>query len=283
MVERRNCTIQCGNAVIGIDQVVRIAKLADKAILDVYNAEDSTWNVIQKEDELGPLTRADTEANEIIVAELNKLSPSIPIVSEEGDAIPWERRRIFEYFWSVDPLDGTKEFIKRNGQFTVNIGLCHKDTPIAGVVTVPVQGTCYYAVQGNGAYKETVDETGRKVIQCIKAASFEESHPGLTIVGNSSINTEQGMAFIKKYKDPIVKRMGSSLKMLMLAEGSAHVYPRFWPTCEWDTAAAHAILAEAGGCVLQTGGGAPANEGQQLVYNKENLLNPFFVAYAAKK
>jgi len=194
------------------------------------------------------------------------------------------------YSWCVDPLDGTKEFLKRNGQFTVNIALFEGDTPVLGVVQVPVSGKVYWAARGQGAWMQ--EGPGEPTKQ-IKAAQFDPSAPGLTIVGSASHSSAETTEFVSQFKDPVFKQLGSSLKLLMVAEGVAHVYPRLAPTCEWDTGAAHVIVTEAGGSVIQAGrcdnkGNAIEDWKAALAkdlpvkYNKEDPLNPFFVVYGAR-
>jgi 3'(2'),5'-bisphosphate nucleotidase len=190
----------------------------------------------------------------------------------------------------VDPLDGTKEFLKRNGQFTVNIALLEGGTPVLGVVQVPATGKVYWAAKGQGAWAQ--DGPGAPPRQ-IHAAAFSPSAPGLTIVGSASHSSPETAAFVADYDSPAFTALGSSLKLLMVAEGEAHVYPRLAPTCEWDTAAAHVVVTEAGGEVLQAGRcdnkgvalddwRAALAEARSVVYNKEDPLNPFFVVYGAR-
>jgi 3'(2'),5'-bisphosphate nucleotidase len=197
----------------------------------------------------------------------------------------------YKYFWCVDPLDGTKEFIKRNGQFTVNIALIEGDTPIMGVVQIPVSGKVYYAAKGQGAF---VKEGRSSNPQQIRAASFSMDDPGLTLVGSATHSTAATEEFVAQFQNPKFQQLGSSLKLLMVAEGVAHIYPRLAPTCEWDTAAAHAVVSEAGGSVIQAGKcdnkGVASEDwrealarGDSVKYNKEKPLNPFFVVYGDRK
>lgn len=197
----------------------------------------------------------------------------------------------YQYCWVVDPLDGTKEFLKRNGQFTVNIALLQGDTPVLGVVQIPVTGKVYWAAKGQGSFVQ--DGPGEPTRQ-IHAQPFDASASGLTIVGSASHNTAETTEFVSQYKDPKFVQLGSSLKLLMVAEGTAQVYPRLAPTCEWDTAAAHVIVTEAGGSVIQAGRcdnkGAALEDWKEVVpkdvpvkYNKEDPLNPFFVVYGKRE
>ncbi|MCB0611790.1 MAG: 3'(2'),5'-bisphosphate nucleotidase CysQ [Lewinellaceae bacterium] len=246
-------------------EVIQIARQAGSAIMAIYGRDD--FGVELKKDE-SPLTLADKAANDIICAALEKLPVQYPIVSEENKAIPYEERRSFEYNWLVDPLDGTKEFIKRNGEFTVNIALIHNGAPVLGVVYVPCFNETYWAVKGNGAYWESNGET-----QAIRAATFGLSDPGLHVVCSRSHLNDETQAFINQLQSPELVAKGSSLKFLIVARGEAHVYPRLGPTMEWDTAAAQAVLEGAGGKVIDEETKEP------LRYNKENLRNPYFIAY----
>lgn len=218
------------------------------------------------------------------------VAPHVPIVSEENKQVAYDVRKSYQYSWCVDPLDGTKEFIKRNGQFTVNIALIQNDTPILGVVQVPVSGKVYYAAKGQGAFvKDGPNAAARR----IHVQEFSRESEGLTIVGSASHSSAATAEFVSQFKNPSFEQLGSSLKLLMVAEGTAHMYPRLAPTCEWDTAAAHAIVTEAGGVVLQAG--LCDNKGNALedwknvlsqeipvVYNKEHPLNPYFVVYGKR-
>jgi len=252
-----------------IDDVKKIAIEAGDKIMEVYNDVDS-FEVEQKNDD-SPLTRADREANTIICDQLEKLSHQFPIISEENKLMPYSERKDYEYVWMVDPLDGTKEFIKRNGEFTVNIALIHHEASIAGVVYTPVTGELYHAVKGDGAYKVVNGEETK--IQC---ASYNQKDEGLSIVCSRSHLNEPTQNFIDAYNTPEKVSKGSSLKFLIIAEGQAHIYPRLAPTMEWDTAAAQIILEESGGVMTR------ADDNQPVIYNKEDLLNPHFVAYAHK-
>jgi 3'(2'), 5'-bisphosphate nucleotidase len=236
---------------------------AGAVILEVYGSDD--LGVEAKADD-SPLTLADRRAHQKIVARLKETS--LPILSEEGRNIPFEERRQWEYFWMVDPLDGTKEFIKRNGEFTVNIALIYQQRPIMGVVYVPVNGSLFYGREGAGAFKRPKNGEPQR-LQISKA---DLSRQGVRVVGSRSHMNPETEAFMAQFTEPEVVSMGSSLKFLVLAEGGADVYPRFAPTMEWDTAAAHAILSEAGGKVVQQ------ESGESVRYNKENLLNPWFIA-----
>jgi 3'(2'), 5'-bisphosphate nucleotidase len=252
-----------------IEEVKKIAIDAGEKIMEIYNDVDS-FEVEQKNDD-SPLTRADREANTIICDQLNKLAHQFPIISEENKLVPYSERKDYDYVWMVDPLDGTKEFIKRNGEFTVNIALIHNEASIAGVVYTPVTEELYHAVKGDGAYK--VHKGEETPIHC---ASYHAQDEGLSIVCSRSHLNDATQTFIDEYNSPKKVSKGSSLKFLIIAEGEAHIYPRLAPTMEWDTAAAQIILEESGGIMHNV------TDNQTVKYNKENLLNPHFVAYANK-
>ena len=250
---------------IDLEQLLAIAKeaalKAGKEILNIYETGD--FSVEAKADD-SPLTLADRAAHHTIVSCLEKTS--IPILSEEGKEIPFEQRANWEYFWMVDPLDGTKEFIKKNGEFTVNIALIHKGEVVVGVVYPPVLDEMYWAVKGKGAYKE---KDGME--RLLKTSARELSRKGLKVVASRSHMSTETEAFVSGLDQPEIVSKGSSLKFLLVAEGEADVYPRFGPTMEWDTAAAHVIVTEAGGKVTLDDQITP------LSYNKEDLLNPYFI------
>ncbi len=248
-----------------IESVKKIAIDAGKVILEVYGDENGLG--IQLKDDESPLTIADQRANKVICDGLIQLNSSIPIISEENKEIPYEERKDFDYFWIVDPLDGTKEFIKRNGEFTVNIALIHNNESVAGVVYVPVTEELFYAVKGEGA---EISKEG--TVKSLKANEFSDNDSGLKVVCSRSHLNEETSNFLAALNDPATVSKGSSLKFLIIAEGNADVYPRLAPTMEWDTAAAQIILEEAGGRVFR------ADDQTPLRYNKENLLNPHFIA-----
>jgi len=251
---------------INIEEIVRIAKAAGDAIMEIYVRDFS----IEYKDDKSPLTEADRQANDVIVDGLEKLSVRLPILSEEGKMIPYEERSGWEYFWMVDPLDGTKEFIKKNDEFTVNIALIYRNSPILGVVYAPALGEMYWAKQGEGAYKDTQ-----------RLPIYRNEHPEklLRIVASKSHLSPE----TQEYIDTLAKTTesiecvskGSSLKLCMVAEGSADIYPRLAPTMEWDTAAADAIVRESGKMTYRY---LPqTSQGLCLLYNKEDLLNPWFI------
>lgn len=239
---------------------INASELASKEILDVYHSND--FQAESKEDK-SPLTLADKRAHATIVSILKETE--LPILSEEGKMIPYEERKQWQYFWMVDPLDGTKEFLKRNGEFTVNIALIHNQSPILGVVAVPVSGDVFYAAEGKAFLKRN-----GQTISLPKRNPVSLSQPGLRVVASRSHMSPETQDFINALKEPSLVSKGSSLKFMLLAEGLADVYPRFAPTMEWDTAAAHAIVNAVGISVKQK------DSERELVYNKEDLLNPYF-------
>jgi 3'(2'), 5'-bisphosphate nucleotidase len=241
---------------------LRSAKAASTQILEVYNSND--FQTEAKGDN-SPLTLADRKAHHAIVEILK--SSHLPILSEEGKSIPYDARQHWEYFWMVDPLDGTKEFIKRNGEFTVNIALIEKHTPVLGVVTVPVTGEEYYGAKDVGAFLKVNGE----VTALPKRNPVDFKKSGLRVVASRSHMNEETQQFIDQLNAPELVSSGSSLKFMLLASGKADVYPRFAPTMEWDTAAAHAVVNQVGLHVLQK------DSDTELVYNKPDLLNPYFI------
>ena len=248
-----------------------IAREAGNEILEVYKDKSRFDRVDFKADD-SPLTLADQASHKLIASRLEALTPDIPILSEEGRDIPYEERSKWDTFWLVDPLDGTKEFIKRNGEFTVNIALVRESGVVMGCVHVPVLNMTYYAAKGEGAFVVRADGT----TEPIQAAELDMQARGLRIVCSRSHMSAEVEAYIQQFDSPEAVSMGSSLKLLMVAEGKADIYPRLAPTMEWDTAAAQIIVEEAGGTVMQH------ETDQPVVYNKENLLNPWFVVFGRK-
>ena len=248
--------------------VKEIALAAGGVIMEIYQ-DESRFDITQKGDD-SPLTAADREANAVICKGLEDLTPEIPIISEENKEIEYATRKTFRYAWLVDPVDGTKEFIKRNGEFTVNIALIHEGRTVLGVVYVPVSKELFWGIDQQGAF---VSVEGKDAVQ-LHAPKFKMTDKGLGVVCSRSHLNEETTAFIEKLDAPQKVAKGSSLKFLVLAQGGAHVYPRLAPTMEWDTGAAQKVLEEAGGKVIN------ATTQQSLLYNKENLRNPHFIAYA---
>jgi len=254
---------------IDVSLIVETATNAAKAILEIYK---SSFEVLLKEDK-SPLTEADKQSNQIIETLLKKHFPKIPILSEESKQIPFSERKNWQQFWLVDPLDGTKEFINRNGDFTVNIALIENNKPVLGVVYIPVSHLCYIGILGEGAFKI---EQGKTPLRIKKSTSnsFEELKL-VRVVGSRSHLSTETIDFVNELKeqgkDVVFVSRGSSLKLCLVAEGEADVYPRFGPTMEWDTAAAQAVVEAAGKRVIDSTTNKP------LVYNKENLLNNWFL------
>lgn len=253
-----------------ISIILKVGELAIRAgerIMEVYSRD---FGVEYKEDS-SPLTEADKAAHEVIDAGLRKIAPQIPVISEEGEQIPYSERKSFKRFWLVDPLDGTKEFIKRNGEFTVNIALIEGNTPVLGVIYAPVKGVLYFAEKGIGAFRQ---ERGESPVR-LERKLLPAGSPVKAVVSRSHKSPEVE-EFLKAYKVASVVDAGSSLKFCLVAEGTADLYPRSGPTSEWDTAAGHAIASFAG-CNVALLDGSP------LAYNKESLLNPGFVVSGVKK
>lgn len=255
-----------------LTQLADISRKAGAAILEIYHDETRFDRVDFKADD-SPLTLADQAAHKAIVAELEQLSPVYPILSEEGRAISYAERSQWDRFWLVDPLDGTKEFIKRNGEFTVNIALIEKGAVVMGCVHVPVTGKTYLAAKGEGAF---IQETPEAPLKRIAVSSFSMKDKGLRLVCSRSHMSAEVEAYVKQFDTPELVSMGSSLKLVMVAEGNADIYPRLGPTMEWDTAAAQIVVEEAGGIVLRSDTQEP------LSYNKEDLLNPYFLVFGER-
>ena len=248
------------------DQVLSILNEASKAILEVY-ADEEKFNTALKDDR-SPLTEADLRSNKIICDRLADLYPGIPVISEETKQAAYETRSKYKEYFLVDPLDGTKEFIKRNGEFTINIAYLEGHSPVGGFVFVPCTGVAYLAEKVKGAFR--VDANGHKTT--LRSSSFYLSDPEIKVVASRSHRDQMTENIISRLNHPQVVSTGSSLKFLLIAEGKADFYPRLAPTMEWDTAAAQCILEESGGSVIQFESRLP------LVYNKPDLLNPFFIA-----
>jgi len=259
---------------IDVQDIVKIAKIAGKAVMKIYN---QNFDVEYKKDS-SPLTLADQKANQIIVTALNQLSvnsflqQNIPILSEEGRSIPYDERKNWEYFWLIDPLDGTKEFVKKNGEFTINIALIYKEAPILGVVYSPVLNVCYWAKKGEGAFKD-----GKKLP--LKANKKRDVYKIVASRSHMSNETKDFIEAIDTDKEKVIISIGSSLKICLVAEGEANIYPRLGPTMEWDTAAAHAIINESDGLFNKY---IDKDAYQKHVYNKKSLLNDWFVVKSSR-
>ncbi len=244
-------------------KVVKLAQQAGDAILSVYSEQ---FEVTHKNDR-SPLTVADLRSHGIISTGLRALTPDLPVLSEEASDIPYEQRQRWTRYWLVDPLDGTKEFVSRNGEFTVNIALIDDHVPVLGVVHVPVTSTTYTGAVGVGAFKQVDGQPPEPV----RVRAPVESP--LRIVGSRSHRGDTLDRYLPHLAPYELIAIGSSLKFCLVAEGSADFYPRFGPTSEWDTAAAQAVVEAAGGAVVKT-------NGERLRYNtKADLLNPYFLVY----
>jgi len=246
-----------------LDQLVDISRRAGLAILEWY---DGDMGITQKADN-SPLTRADLASHKLITAELTRLWPEIPVLSEESADIPWQTRHKWQQYWLVDPLDGTKEFINRNGEFTVNIALIRDHQSVIGVVHVPVSDVSYFGASKAGAWRQQGSAP---------ATAIETRRPAAkpaVIVGSRSHANPELASQLEMLGPHELTSMGSSLKFCRVAEGLADFYPRLGPTCEWDTAAAQAVVEAAGGQVVKI-------DGSTLKYNqKEAYLNPHFFVF----
>ncbi|MBX2825528.1 MAG: 3'(2'),5'-bisphosphate nucleotidase CysQ [Gammaproteobacteria bacterium] len=245
------------------DEALGIARLAGQRIVEVYGSE---FDVSYKSDST-PVTTADMAAHDIIVEQLGSLSPSLPVLSEESETVSFEERHQWQTYWLVDPLDGTREFLRRNGEFSVNIALISHNRPIAGVIVAPVLDLAYFASAGNGAFKQT----GQEIAQPIQVRPAPKP---ITVA--RSRNPKTGPR-LQHFLDAIGEHdeipMGSALKSCLVAEGAADIYARLGPTGEWDTAAAQCIVEEAGGHIQDT-------QQRDLVYNtRESLINPNFLVF----
>ncbi len=257
-----------------LSRVVDISRAAGSAILHVYN-RGGDLKIENKRDD-SPVTQADLAAHGIICPALEGLLEGVPVLSEESEIPAYDVRAGWHRYWIVDPLDGTKEFIKRNGEFTVNIALIERGEPVLGVVYVPVTGVTYAGVKGQGAFK--LDRDGKQAIQVRSMRQRGQTGEPVVVVASRRHGTDKVDQLIAELEDELgavaTTNMGSSLKLCLIAEGKADFYPRLAPTSEWDTAAAQAVVEAAGGIVVDT-------RMDVLRYNtKEELLNPFFYVIA---
>jgi 3'(2'), 5'-bisphosphate nucleotidase len=246
-----------------LDDLLQLARAAGGAILKIYNTD---FDVEHKQDN-SPLTEADLASHHTIVSTLERLTPDIPILSEESAKIPFETRHSWQRYWLIDPLDGTREFIKRNGDFTVNIALIEGDRPALGVVYAPVLDRLYYGTTDAGAWRQD-GKTAATPIQVVA-----KRRQPTRVAGSRSHAGDSLKRFLDKLGDHELVSMGSSLKLCLVAEGEADIYPRLGPTSEWDTAAAQAVVEAAGGQVTTL-------DLEPLKYNaKDSLLNPHFLVF----
>ncbi|GAB1108444.1 MAG: 3'(2'),5'-bisphosphate nucleotidase CysQ [Shewanella algae] len=251
--------------------LAEMARAAGEAIMQYYQGGELA---IERKADDSPVTAADLASHAVLQQALAREFPTWPQMSEEAADIPWAQRQGWETYWLIDPLDGTKEFIKGNGEFTVNIALIHRGQAVAGVVYVPATAVCYLGALGLGAWRETPNATGYQRVELNARAGVKRQIP--VIVGSRSHSSPGLGEYLQQFGEHEMKSVGSSLKFCLLAEGKADIYPRLGPTSEWDTAAAQAVLESAGGRVLEY----PA--GNNLKYNqKETILNPWFIAYSA--
>ena len=252
---------------VDIEKIIEIAQEAGKAILEVYDRDFE----VEIKDDNSPLTEADQRSNAVIIEGLEKHYADIPIISEETKEVAYDERKEWNTLWLVDPLDGTKEFIKKNGEFTVNIALVEDGVPVLGVVYIPVESKTYYGTDDAGSFMRTGDGQTVKLENRPHYSELEE----VKVVASRSHLSDEVVAFVDDLREKGKKvdflSAGSSLKFCLVAEGKADVYPRLGPTMEWDTGAAHAVVLGAGLNVNRHDTGKPLN------YNKENLLNPWFI------
>lgn len=245
-----------------LDTAIKGAIEAGNAIMAVYQSDSIDY---EKKSDLSPLTLADKRSHEIILEKLKETG--INVLSEESDEISYDQRKDWGSYWLVDPLDGTKEFIKKNGEFTVNIALIENNIPSLGVVYCPVTDILFWNDEERKVYKKE----NNKVVEIRKRVSVNDNDKNLRVVVSRSHINDETNNYIKKLNEPKLISCGSSLKFLYIADNKADIYPRFGPTMEWDTAAAHSILSALGIQVINL------DTGRELSYNKENLLNPYFI------
>jgi 3'(2'), 5'-bisphosphate nucleotidase len=240
-----------------------IVERAGAAIMQIYDGAFA----VQHKDDNSPLTLADLESQRVIIDGLKRLTPEIPILSEESAAAPWAERRTWQELWVVDPLDGTREFVKRNGEFTINIALIVQHEAVLGVVSAPAQNLVYWGAAGHGAFTRAHGSEAR-------AIHVAPAQRPLRVLGSRSHASAQTAAYLARLGPHVVSGMGSSLKFCLLAQGKAELYVRFGATSEWDTAAGQALLEAAGGHVTRM-------DGHRLRYNcRESLINGDFVAFS---
>lgn len=250
-----------------LPEIINLAKIAGEKIIEIYQTSENC-KVYTKSDET-PLTEADLAANKIITEHLKILTPDLPILSEESNHIEFAERKSWHSYWLIDPLDGTKEFIERTGEFSINIALIKDHKPILGVVYAPMLSTCYFADE-QGAFKQ-VNNQAAKSIQT-RAAHTDQ----MIVIASRRHGLKQLQHFLDKLENYSIRNAGSALKLCLVAEGEADIYPRFGPTSEWDTAAGQCVLERAGGMLID-------DHGKPLCYNtKDSLINPTFFAVGDK-
>jgi 3'(2'), 5'-bisphosphate nucleotidase len=248
------------------EALMPIVERASAAIMQIYDGGFA----VQRKDDNSPLTLADLESQRVIIEGLRRITPEIPILSEESAAAPWAERRTWRELWVVDPLDGTREFVKRNGEFTINIALVVEHEPVLGVVCAPAQKITYWGSRGNGAFTRA----GNAETRPIHTVPVQQP---IRVLGSRSHESPQTAAYLARLGPHVVSGVGSSLKFCLLAAGEAELYVRFGATSEWDTAAGQAVLEAAGGHVTRM-------DGHRLRYNcRESLINGDFVAFSDSK
>lgn len=238
---------------------------AGEAIMNLFRGKEE-FSATLKVDHT-PVTSADLVSNQIITSYLTERYPGIPVISEETDHLPYSVRKTYSQVWLLDPLDGTREFLNRSGEFTINLGLVSDGVPIGGFIYVPVTGRFYFGLRGKGAYE--LSDSGKRQLT---ASRFSLHYPGIRVVMSRTHTESATLAYINRLKDPRIIHQGSALKFIAIADGMADYYPRMLHIMEWDTAAGQVLIEEAGGSMIDPETGHP------LVYNKESLVNPFFIA-----
>lgn len=244
------------------DGLMPIVARAGAAIMRIYDGEFA----VQRKNDDSPLTQADLESQRVILEGLSALTPGLPVLSEESAHAPWAERRSWQDLWVVDHIDGTREFVKRNGEFTINVALVSQHEPVLGVVAAPALGVVYWGGRGIGAFRKRAGEAPSPI-------HIAPTAQPLRVVGSRSHASTETAAYLRRVGPHLMTGIGSSLKFCLVAEGSADLYPRFGPTSEWDTAAGQALLEAAGGQVTRP-------DGHRLKYNcRESLINGDFLAF----
>ncbi len=254
-----------------ISNMIQMINECNNIVINIYNSDFE----IEYKNDKSPLTLADMRCNDHILKYLDKIEIPVEyqIISEETKSLEYLQRKSAKWIFLIDPIDGTKEFVKKNGEFTINVGLCFNGIPVFGIVSIPVQQTIFYGMKDIGSFK-----LYKNSIQTLKIEQNKNlEKEGIRIVASKSHNNQETQDFISQFKNPEILSAGSSIKLLMIAENKADIYPRLGLTSEWDTCAAHAIVKYAGGTVLQNVNGKTLNK--EIEYNKENLLNPYFIVY----
>lgn len=249
-----------------LEQVIQIGKLAGDQVAEIYHQQNKIKT--QKKADNSFVTEADIKAHHLIIEGLKQLTPNIPIISEEVSIPPFKERQNWKYYWCVDPLDGTYEFVHRKGEFVVSIALIEGNYPILGVLHMPLQNTTYYGAKGHGAFKLNPDDKKKK----IQTAHYKKNKPVRVTVSRRSNDAEKLTRFLSQFDAYELIECSSALKFCLIAEGKADIYPRFGTTHEWDTAAGQCIVESAGGKVIDL-------DGNRLSHNtQESLKNPHFLA-----